>query len=204
MLDWRYPIDDLRDQIRKARTERHITTTLDNMEKALDDITSDYTRIEIEESKERDQNESAIYESQMVHWERYLSHYFNKISEYNRLVIAGAFVAYFTVWSHIENYVDPKLHKWSVLFVGVSLVLFVMWEVGSNIYLIRTLRDEAELFNRSGKEYLEQKKKQESKERKAKIGIIPVWYAVLWTTIATGMAGAAILLIGLCFGLIFK
>jgi hypothetical protein len=38
MLDWRYPINDLRDQIRKARAEGHTTTTLDRLEKALDEI----------------------------------------------------------------------------------------------------------------------------------------------------------------------
>jgi hypothetical protein len=160
--------------------------------------------VEIEELSEREQNENSIYASQMEHWERYLSHYFSRISEYNRLIIAGAFAAFFAVWSHLGSFVDPKLHKWSVFFIGISLVIFVISEVATNIYLARTLRDQAELFNRSGKEYLEQKKKQQSQERKAKIGLTHLWYAVLLITIGTGMTGAGILLVGLFLGLMFK
>ena len=61
----------------------------------------------------------------------------------------------------------------------------------------RNLRDEAALFNKSGKEYVEAKERAESERRKSKIGVTPIWYAVLLVTISTGLIGSGLLLASL-------
>ena len=203
MWDWRYPIDDLRKEIREAKSQETTSTTLVNLETLVDQIETKYERLEKEDLEIKKIEGESDYESRMKHWERYIAYYYDKVSEYNRLVIAGSFVAYFAVWSRLSDLLERSLSVWSVLFVLLSLVIFVLWEIGINISMVRYLRDEASLFHKSGKSYLKAKEKTERGKKRQKVKIARFWYAVLIMTISTGVFGVALLICGLIIYLIF-
>ncbi len=46
MWDWRYPIDELRSDIRESRSRGETSTTLDNLETRVDEIESMFERLE--------------------------------------------------------------------------------------------------------------------------------------------------------------
>jgi hypothetical protein len=197
MWGWRYPIDDLRKEVREAKAQGATSTTFVNLETLLDEITTTYEHLEKEDLESKIKTEESDYESRMKHWERYLAYHYDKASDYNRIVIAGAFVAYFAVWSRVGDLIDKWLYVWSVLFVLASLVIFALWEIGANFVMARHIRDEASLFRKSGKEYMEAKEKADQQERQQKISMTPLWYLVLIITISTGVLGSALLVIGL-------
>lgn len=197
MWDWRNLINDLRSDIREARSSGEESTTLDRLESRLDELKSLYERLEKEDLENQLAEEEETYEIQMKHWERYLAYFYDKASEYNRIVIAGAFVAYFAVWLRVYEQLNHNLSTLSVLFALSSLVVFVVWEIASNVRMSRKLRDEAVLFSKSGEEYIKDKEQVDREKRKAKIKFAPSWYVVLVFTISTGLIAAGSLMFGL-------
>ena len=76
--------------------------------------------------------------------------------------------------------IDRTLSYWSVLFILMSLVVFIVWEVGINIYWSRYLRNEAASFNKSGKAYIKAKEKVEKvKKPKEQSLLLPVLFQKL-------------------------
>jgi len=197
MWDWRWPITDIRNDIRVARTNGETSTSFDKLEHLLDQLKDTYEQLEKEDLSKADGEQ--IHKGQMEHWEKYITTLFERASHYNTVIIAGAYVAFFTVWSGLSKYADKPLYSQAALLVLVSLLVFVVWEVGVNIWLSRRVRDEADLFRTSGKEYLEKKQRLEADARHRKISVVPFWYLISLVTIGLGLAGAVAL--ALCIAL---
>ena len=132
MWDWRWPITDIRKEVREARTNGESTTSLDKLEHLLDDLTDTYQRLEEEDSKTPDAE--GEYSAQMEHWEKYVTFLYDKASYYNTVIIAASFVAFFAVWSALKDHTLTVLYVWSAAFVLVSRIVFVVWEVGLSVY----------------------------------------------------------------------
>jgi hypothetical protein len=203
MWDWRWPITDIKKEIRQARSEGHESTDFAKLENLLDELSDTYERLESEDIKSETSSGDGA-KQQTEHYERYISNLFKKASHYNRIIIAASYVAFFTVWSGVSNFVSPKIYAISAIFTSISLIVFVCWEIGLNLYFARHIRDEAVLFQSSGKEYLAKKEKQQKEVREKEIKASPYWYVVLLITIGFGLLGAGSLIIDVVLNLIIN
>lgn len=158
MWDWRYPINDIRDEIRKARSEGESATTLDGMERLLDSLTSMYERLESNEVDSQHAQESQFHNFVQQQKEVIRSSY-EHAKQYSNLVILGGYAGLFGIWNFTKDY----LRDWQVLASGlfalISVFIFIAFELYSGWLRATQVKNqinelkEAEKLNRFPEEY---------------------------------------------------
>ena len=196
MIDWRSCIDAIRSDVRKARSEGLKETSLDNLGALLDNLSSFYEDREHKEIQKEAEKKQSDYDSVVRHYEHFLAYNFTKTSEYVRLIIAGAYIAFFTVWVKCDTIVKSDLYLWSAMCVGFSVFVFILWETFANIYLASNIRYEANLFRKNYDEYVKLKAEQQTDERKRKINLVNSWYFILIVILICGISGYLLLSFG--------
>jgi|SRR3954471_4833853 len=124
MWDWRYPINAIRDEVRKSRSNGEVSASLDGIDKLLDSLSSVYERLESEEPKEDSELKEFIQKQKEV-----LSNGYQHAKEYSNIIILGGYAGLFAIWSFTKD----QLIKWQVLSVGllilVSLLIYIVFEL---------------------------------------------------------------------------
>lgn len=126
MWDWRYPINDIKDEVRKARSKGEQFVSLDSLEKLLDQLKSLYDRLE---SENRDNSEEKNLEKFVQKQKEVITNSYEHAKQYSNIIILGGYAGLFAIW----NFTKDELVKWQVLSVGlcilISLFIYIIFEL---------------------------------------------------------------------------
>lgn len=128
MWDWRYPIDDLRGEVREARSKGDEFLYLDDIDASLDSISSMYSSLEIEDAKKENTGQDDLSEF-IQEQKSVVSGTYEHAKQYANIIILGGYAGLFTIW----NFSRDELIGWQVMLVGlfslISLLAFISFEI---------------------------------------------------------------------------
>ncbi|PMR69221.1 hypothetical protein [Halomonas heilongjiangensis] len=128
MWDWRYPVDDMRKEVRKARSNGDSLVAIDSIDNLLDELTSLYSRLEAEESRSPEDGSRELSEF-IEDQKAVISGTYEHAKQYANVIILGGYAGLFAVW----NFTRDSLEKWQVLSVGlcalISLLICITFEI---------------------------------------------------------------------------
>lgn len=192
MWDWRYPINDLRDEVRKARSSGENTTTLDEIERLLDDLTSMYERLESEDEASTKAGGTELHDFIQKHKEVVRNTY-EHAKQYSNLIIFGGYAGLFAVW----NFTKDNLSDWQVwttgLFALASIFIFIVFELYGtwlrSTQVINQMKEleKAEELNKFPEEY-------GRAERMRIDRFVAIWPYFFFSAVACALIAALILL----------
>lgn len=112
---------------------------------------------------------------------------------YTNLVIVAGYAAFFTFWGNLENNLPQWLHALSGLFILLSLLLFLAWEVTKMIWSAFHLRQlERQFHNRPPEPNLISHFQQAVGTFERRINRLWIWFLV--PTVVFGLAGGCCLI----------
>ena len=200
MWDWRYPIDNIRDEVRKARSNGETTTTLDRIDNLLDELSSMYVRLESEE-KESSQNEEAELHKFIEKQKEVVRSSYEHGKQYSNIIIFGGYAGLFAVW----NFTKDSLSEWQVLATGLftllSIFIFIVFELyggwlrATQVYRQMKQLEKAEELNKFPEEYGEGERSRVDK-------FMAIWPYFFFGAIAYALIAAIILLYSFVYGLV--
>jgi uncharacterized membrane protein (DUF485 family) len=119
---------------------------------------------------------------------------FDKAEAYSKAMILAGYAGVFGLWSFVKDVLTARATEWSALLVGISLVIYVTWEIIAMVYVV-TMHDE---FNRlalkTTTDFFNALDAFNNKLSSAAIQYTQVWRVVLGATVLFGYAGALLLL----------
>lgn len=128
MWDWRYPVGDVRKEVRKARSEGRESVAVDSIDNLLDDITALYTRLEIENARSPE-TEAKEFDDFIEKQKAVVASSYEHAKQYANVIVLGGYAGLFAVW----NLTRDSLEKWQILSVGlcslVSLLIYISFEI---------------------------------------------------------------------------
>ena len=68
-----------------------------------------------------------------------LSFSFNRAMAYTNLILGAGYAGFFATWAFTRDHLSASETLWSALFVTLSLLSFVLFEVYKSFYISRTL-----------------------------------------------------------------
>jgi len=191
MLDWRYPINDIRNEIRRARSTGDKHVSLDDIDQLLDELAGVYGRLE---NQERDGDGDAnSLESFFKGQREMITHAYDQSKQYTNIIVLGGYAGLFTIW----NFTKDQLIEWQVFIVGLCMLLSFVFYLVFEIYsswlrtsqVVRQLKDleDAEQLGRIPEEY----GRSEQKRAKTFIKLWPYFFypSVGFALISAGLLG---------------
>ena len=128
MWSWRYPIKDIRDEIRKARSNGEITSTLDNVDRLLDDLSCQYELLEKEDLEQKDNGDNEFDEFVKKQKEVITASH-EHAKQYSNIIILAGYAGLFAIW----NFTKQSLENWQTLSVGlltiISVLIYIIFEL---------------------------------------------------------------------------
>ncbi len=136
---------------------------------------------------------AAIQKKQIDVLKEILTHAYDKSSAYTNIIIIAGYVAFFSLWKETKEFLPGKAVLLAALLMLTSALLFVLFEIfkmiSGSIYFRNIGKDIEKI--KDPKELIE--KVQKGQQRLSTLNF-RIWYLVLIPTVATGLAGAGILL----------
>lgn len=124
MWDWRYPINDIRDEVRKSRSNGQNVASLDGLDKLLDKLSSVYERLENEDAKDDTDFKEYIQKQKEV-----ITGSYEHAKQYANIIIFGGYAGLFAIW----NFTKDALNNWQVWSVGLftllSILIYIVFEL---------------------------------------------------------------------------
>ena len=124
-----------------------------------------------------------------------IAHSYDKGSNYTNLIIMAGYAVFFTFWSNVKNEVNIIDARISVLYVIISVLFFIIWEIYEMIYsssFLERLHKFDQVPPAEFKVHMERVKK-ETEKLKANFARFWIWELIL--TIIPGFFGALVLII---------
>ena len=129
MWDWRYPINNIRDEVRQARAKGESVTSLDSVDSLLDQLSSSYERLEKEDIKNEKPESSDDKESIQKQKEVIITAYEHG-KQYTNIITFGGYAGLFAIW----NFTKDQLQSWQVLSVGLCILLSLFLYITFELY----------------------------------------------------------------------
>jgi len=200
MWDWRNPVNDIRDEVRKARTKGDVSASLDGIDRLLDDLSSMYERFEAEDNKDEARDDSDLKD--FIHKQKeVIANSYEHAKQYSNIIILGGYAGLFTLWNFTREY----LVAWQALSTGVliliSLVIYISFELYGS-----WLR--ATQVNNQMKELKDAERLGEFPEEYGKAEMLradrfmAIWHSFFFGAIAFALGAALILLFSFVYHLI--
>jgi len=199
MWDWRYPINTIRDEVRKARSQDESDTSLDNLDKLLDQLSSTYERLEkedTEKTKIESNNDKEFIEQQ----KEVITTSYEQAKQYTNAIIFGGYAGLFTIWSFTKNQLQP----WQTLTVGFcilfSLFLYIAFELYG--FWLRTTQVSNQIKELEKAEKLHEFPENYGKAEQARVSkFISIWPYFFFSTVGFALVASVILIYSFISGL---
>ena len=128
MWDWRYPINDIRDEVRKSRSNGQDFASLDGIEKLLDELSSVYERLDKEDAKNEANNDSELHNF-IQKQKEVITNSYEHAKQYSNIIILGGYAGLFAIWNFTKDTISDR-QVWSVgLLVLISLLIYIIFEL---------------------------------------------------------------------------
>lgn len=133
-------------------------------------------------------------------------------SKYSTVIIFGGYAAFFTIWANIQSSGIPKdLLVLSASLVGLSVLIFCVFEILKMVVLAKSNSDYATAVASIEKhleacEYVEMYNAMAracQAEESRNLSLVKYWKPILYSTLALGVLGVAVLLRGISLSLNF-
>ena len=119
---------------------------------------------------------------------------YNAAAAYTNLVTAGGYAGAFAVWNFVQPHLSPTARMWIALLLGVSLTVFVSWNVFTMIYIaLERMKFSGKLQGLEGRNYMAR-----HEELEAGLKAFQPWFVRAWgisVTFTVLTAGAAMILL---------
>ena len=131
---------------------------------------------------------------------------FDKAAAYTNILIIGAYAGFFGLWQIAEKHLSERQRLWSVLLVFISITTFVAFEVIKMVLVQREIaRKATELQSRQAQSdpegVIRQLNAISTLHERAGLKFMRYWEATMTVTVASGIAGAGIVVWALIAGL---
>ena len=120
---------------------------------------------------------------------------YDKASTYTNLIIVAGYALFFTFWGNIKSEVDVFWGKISVILLIISVLFFIMWEIGMMIFTSLNFKKINTLNRVSPDKFETEMNKMKKEEEKFQIVLSRIWFLELLVTIIPGILGVFILVI---------
>jgi len=123
---------------------------------------------------------------------------FDKSSSYNNVVLTLGYAGFFSIWSIVNESLNPVQNAWVGVLLGSSLFVFVVWTLLNSVFLTFTVRGRAKLFEQefeSRQEQIEVFSQGHADTARASNFSMKLWPFVFIFTAGTGMAAGGFLTI---------
>lgn len=102
MWDWRYPINDIRDEVRKARSSGEKSASLDGIDKLLDELNSVYERLESEDAKTKKVDDSELLDF-IQKQKEVITNSYEHAKQYSNIIVLGGYAGLFAIWNFTKD-----------------------------------------------------------------------------------------------------
>ncbi len=124
---------------------------------------------------------------------------YDKSINYTNLIIMAGYAGFFGLWSSTKNFLTPKQVFWSVLFMIISISVFVFFEVGKMIFNSCYMLSESSALNKiSGAKKIEEIislfKEHEKYIKSNQVKFIRFWIIANIVIIPTAIFGTSVLM----------
>lgn len=126
-----------------------------------------------------------------------LSTIYDRANVYNTIILLIGYTGFFSLWVLIKDEITSKQALWSAIFISISLLSFVLFEVYKMIYSTwMILRWKKDLIDKTSEncDFVSNYKKFKKKIDTANILHIWIWIIQLIIVIPTGFAAASIMI----------
>lgn len=192
MWNWRYPVNDIRDEVRKARSNGETVSTLDNIEKLLDDLSCQYETLEKEDAENKKKDGSEFEESVNKQKEVIASSY-EQAKQYSNIVILAGYAGLFTIW----NFTKDNLEVWEALSVGLLTIISILIYIIFELYgaWLRTTQVKNQMNELLEAERLHKFPDEYGKGEMSRAGVfMAIWPYFFFSAIAFALCAASILI----------
>jgi hypothetical protein len=126
---------------------------------------------------------------------------YDKASTYTKVIVGLGYGGFFAAWSGTKQHLSPKALVASALFITVSLVLYIVFEICQTMIMSYLSIQFANTVNQPGADVSDALQKYKSKALKLTTPLLSVWKIVFPVSALTGLAGAGILIYAFIAGL---
>ncbi len=130
MWDWRYPLTDIRDEIRKGRSNGENSTSFDSLEHLLDQLSDIYQTLEYENSQKEDNPSPKNELSDFIQKQKeVITNSYEHAKQYANIITLGGYAGLFSIW----NLTKENLASWQSASVAIlallSLLIYIVFEL---------------------------------------------------------------------------
>ena len=192
MWSWRYPIKDIRDEVRKARSNGETTSTLDNVDRLLDDLSCQYELLEKEDSEQKDKDDDE-FEEFIKKQKEVITASYEQAKQYSNIIILAGYAGLFAIW----NFTKQSLENWQTLSVGLLTIISVLIYIIFELYgaWLRTTQVKNQMEELIDAEKLHKFPDEYGKGEISRVSIfMAVWPYFFFSAIAFAIGAASILI----------
>jgi|ERR1700694_1637770 len=120
----------------------------------------------------------------------------DKASNYSRLVMTLGYGGFFAIWSGTKQYLSPKYVVLSALFLMISALLFIAYQVVEAACVSHLYVGLVKVTNADEKAWAEAARNYDKRSRRIGRILAGVWPPTFYVSAVTGFAGVFILLWG--------
>lgn len=118
-------------------------------------------------------------------------------SAYTNLIIIAGYVVYFTMWSFLGETLSVSLLNWSALFMFVSVVGFVSFEVYKMFWLSYRVHKQVKIITDDPDNSYQQITESHKRQRRGTLLFGQIWIFHLCLIIPTSLVALGLMLLGL-------
>jgi hypothetical protein len=119
---------------------------------------------------------------------------FDRAEAYSKALILAGYAGLFGVWSFAKDALTPRATEWVACLVGVSLLIYVTWEIVAMIYRVSVHSKFNMLIHKTPADFFQALDDFNREARSRMVRDIRAWRLTLGATVLFGYAGALLLL----------
>src|SRR6266567_1302944 len=119
---------------------------------------------------------------------------YDKASTYTKVIVGLGYGGFFAAWTGTKQHLSAKALVWSALFVTVSLVLYIVFEICQTTVVSYLSIQFANTVNRPDADVANALQKYKKQAIRLTRPLLSVWKILFPVSALTGLAGAGILI----------
>jgi hypothetical protein len=152
---------------------------------ALGCTVSDNTGHELDDNKMKERMDAAVKSQIQI---------FDRAQAYSNAIVVAGYAGIFGVWTFTKGTLTPHATDLIAILIGVSLLLYISWEIYSMVIRAVTANRYFKLISKSPMEYFKLAAEYEADARSVSAHTMVIWKSILFPTIGTAYLGALLLL----------
>ncbi len=146
-------------------------------------------------------NQIVLLEKEMEFRKKFIldivTYSYSQAQSYTNLIVGAGYIAFFSIWSRVYDDLDVTCKVWSIIFMILSVIVFVAWEIGKMIWVSLVLMKQSQIIGIQDPSIFRQELEFFENKNKCLQNIqLRVWVYVLLATISFAAIASIFLLYG--------